>query len=218
MRHVLNYRRCGRFPVVPVPGPRGEDDQPDRLGPDDVPRVPGWPRAAAADGLVRHAMRMVPVLCDAGVRESARDPVRLDAILPRPPEWREATDGGRPGFRAAVDRRPGSHADSARNGVKGPRIRRRLDAGAPDHPAAVGPSVRPLPLTATPEIVEWRCGCCGIPGPGGPGVRLPLRSRICGSCHWMVCRRCALDHRRNGCDGCRHSFDWLSPRVEKNEK
>src|SRR5713226_4319160 len=36
-------------------------------------------------------MRLVPVLRDPELREPAGAPVRLDAVLPRPPERREAT-------------------------------------------------------------------------------------------------------------------------------
>src|SRR5207302_9828865 len=81
---------------------RGEDDQPDRLGSDDVPRVPGCPRAPPADGRVRHPMRLVPVLCDPEFREPAGTAVRVDALLPRSLEQREAT-----GVRGLADRAEG---------------------------------------------------------------------------------------------------------------
>src|SRR6266581_3596904 len=90
-------------------------------------------------------MRLVPILRDAGVRESAGDPVRVDAILPRPPERREATDGGRPGLRAAVDRRPGARADPPRERDERAGLVGAIVDGTPDDSIAAPASVSPSP-------------------------------------------------------------------------
>src|SRR5438876_4730146 len=104
-------------------------------------------------------MRVVPILRDTGVRQSARDPVRVDAVLPRPPERRQAADVRGPGRDAEGPAGANPRADPPRDRDERPRTPGGRVDGSPDARLATGPALIRVPSIPSREIVEWRCGC-----------------------------------------------------------
>src|SRR5256712_12058439 len=112
-------------------------------------------------------MRVVPILRDPGVRQSARDPVRVDAVLPRPPERRQAADVRGPGRDAEGPAGADSRADPPRDRDERPRASGGRVDGSPDARLATRPALIVVPSIPSREIVEWRGGWLGGPLAGG---------------------------------------------------
>src|SRR3989475_10205449 len=96
-------------------------------------------------------MRLVSVLRDAGVRESQGDPVRMDAVLPRPPEPRETAWRRRATRHAEGCHGPNPPPDSAGERDQSPR-------------SACWGETRTAHLGTDPVQAMTRAGCRG----GGP--------------------------------------------------
>src|SRR2546428_10241420 len=99
-------------------------------------------------------MRVVPILRDPGVRQSARDPVRVDAVLPRPPERRQAPDVRGPGRDAERPAEADPRADHPRDRDERPLASAGGADGPPDPRLTTLPALILEPPIKSRQIVE----------------------------------------------------------------